>query len=152
MARLLVCRACGTMNRMLDYEGPPEYDMELIETIDRHMDRSPRERHPDAHPAQLFRLSDADASILDLESTMVKALSDEQVFIKEIRDDLKSEALKCFSRHNRPTQGCPDWKSESKTIGRKTGVPVAYRKYLCELCPVASHVEFKTRQASGFYN
>jgi hypothetical protein len=152
MARLLVCRACGTMNRMRDYNGPPEYDMELVETIERHMDHSRRPAIPDAHPSQLFRVSDEEAALLDLESTLVQRLSDEQVFIKEIRDDLKVEALRCFSQHHRPAEGCPDWKSESKVVGRKKGVPPPYRTYLCEVCPVASHVEFKTREKSGYYN
>jgi hypothetical protein len=137
---------------MQDYDGPPEYDTELIATIDRHMDRSPLDRHPNAHPAQLFRLSDEDAAILDVESEVCRALSDEQIFIKEIRDEFKEEALRCFSQHHRPTGGCPDWKAESKTIGRKKGVPPQFRKYLCELCPVNSHVEFKQRQAAGLYD
>ena len=152
MARLLVCRACGTMNRMLDYDGPAEYDMELIETIDRHMEHSSRAKHPDAHPSQLFRLSDEDAERLDVESEVCRALSDEQIFIKEIREEFKDEAMKCFNRHGRPDEGCIDWKDESKVIGRKKGVPAAYRKYLCECCPVNSYVEFKTRKAAGLYN
>lgn len=137
------------MNRMSDYHGPPEWDTELEEVIQAHMERSSRERHPSAHPSQLFSVDDADAAILDVESELVERLSKEQVFIKETRDDLKLEALKCFSRHNRPKAGCPDWKTEAKIVGRKTGVPPPWRKYLCEMCPVASYVEFKERQRAN---
>lgn len=152
MARLLVCRRCGTMNRMRDYEGNPEYDFELQEVIQAHMQRSPYPPHPEEHPATLFRVSDEEAELLDVESEVVKALSDEQIFIKEVRDDMKVEALKCYTRHNRPKDNCVDYKDESKTIGRKIGVPKEHRKYLCEFCPIESKVMFKKRKKAGLYD
>ena len=151
MARLLVCRSCGTMNRMRDYEGSPEYDAELIEVIRVHLERSPRGNRPEDHPAQLFRVTDEEAALLDVESELVKALSDEQVFIKDTRDDMKVEALKCFNRHGRPSDGCIDWEDESKVIGRKHGIPADKRAYLCHYCPVASQVAFVERKKMGMY-
>jgi len=152
MARLLVCRRCGTMNRMQDYDGSPEYDFELQEVIQAHMDKSPYPPHAEEHPAMLFRVSEEEAELLDVESEVVKALADEQVFIKEVRDDMKVEALKCFDRHNRPSDNCINYKDESKTIGRKIGVPKQNRKYLCEFCPVHSKVVFKMRKKAGMYD
>lgn len=151
MARLLVCRSCGTMNRMRDYDGDAHYDAELQEVIRMHLERASDPR-PEAHPSSLFRVDDADAEILDVESKLVEHMSKEQVFIKDTRDDLRTEALKCFNRHNRPQDGCIDWKDESKIVGRKIGVPKQHRKYLCEFCPVASYVMTEVRHKAGMYS
>lgn len=134
------------MTRMRDYDGPVEHDMELAEVIKIHKERSPLD--PDSHRAQLFRVSDEEASILDVESQLVETLSKEQLFIKETRDDLKLEALKCFDRHHRPQGDCPDWKDESKVIGYKQGIPPEKRRYLCEYCPVATHMKFRERKSA----
>lgn len=144
MARLLVCRTCQTMNRMQDYDGAVEFDMELAEVIRIHKERSPLP--PESHMAQLFRVSDEEAAILDVESKLVETLSKEQLFIKETRDDLKVEALRCFDKHNRPGGDCPDWKDESKVIGFKKGIPPDKRRYLCEYCPVAARMKFRERE------
>ena len=44
-----------------------------------------------------------------------------------------------------------DWCDESKTIGRKVGVPVDKRQYLCMYCPAAEYPTYKERLKLGLY-
>jgi hypothetical protein len=146
--RLLVCKAHGTMYKMRPYDGAVEYDMELRELCDRHNAQVP---DPDNCRALIFRIDPETASKIDFETAFKKELEDHDIYIKETRDDLKVEALKCYNRHDRPKEGCIDWCAESKTIGRKTGVPPSHRQYLCMYCPVGSWVAEQERKAMGMY-
>lgn len=150
MARLLACNGCGVLYRLRDFQGPVENDMELREIVDRHMGQA-QDKDPEHHRANLFYVDDEDAKLIDVESQLQKDLQDVRVFIRDTRDELKVDALKCYGRHNRPKGGCPDWKDTSKIIGRKSGVAREDLQYLCQFCPVNSHVEFKERQKRGMY-
>jgi hypothetical protein len=146
--RLLVCKTHGVMWKMRPYDGPPEYDQELRELCDRHNAQVP---DPDNCRALIYRTDPETASKLDIETALKKELSDQDVFIKDFRDELKVDALKCYNRHNRPTGGCIDWCADDKTIGRKTGVPKEHRQYLCMYCPVGSYVAHEERKMLGLY-
>ena len=147
--RLLVCKTHGVMYKMRPYEGPPEYDMELRELCDRH---NAQVANPDECRAVIFRTDSETASKLDVETALKKEMSDMDVYIKDFRDDLKVDALRCFNRHNRPSSGCIDWCNDEKSIGRKVGVPVNKRQYLCMYCPAAEHYTHKARLAKGMYD
>lgn len=147
--RLLVCKTHGVMWKMRPYDGPPEYDMELIDLCDRHNHEVP---DPDNCRALIFRVDPETASKLDVETALKKELKDHDVFIRDFRDSLKVDALKCFNRHNRPSDGCPDWCDDSKIIGRKIGVPPEHRQYLCMYCPAAEHVVHLSRLKKGMYD
>lgn len=151
MPRLLACRACGVLYRMQDYDGPPEYDMELIELCNRHLGQAGDGR-PESHPSMIFRCDEATAAKLDMESEVKKELMNNHVWVKDYRDELKVEAMKCFNRHNRPKEGCLDWRDESKTIGRKTGVPKDKRQYLCTYCPVSTYYQTQHFIKTGAYD
>lgn len=146
--RLLVCKTHGIMYKMRPYDGPAEYDQELREICDRHNAQVP---DPDNCKALIFRIDPETASKLDVETTLKKQLEDQDIFIRDFRDELKVDALKCFDRHNRPEGGCIDWCAEDKTIGRKVGVPPEHRQYLCMYCPVGSYVAHQERKALGLY-
>lgn len=146
--RLLVCKTHGVMYKMRPYDGPPEYDQELIELCNRHNAQVP---DPDNCKALIFRTDQETASKLDVETALKNELKEHDVYIRDFRDDLKVEALKCFNRHDRPKGGCMDWCDESKTIGRKIGVPPSKRQYLCMYCPVGSWVAEQERAAMGMY-
>ena len=155
MNRLLVCwrvvdgrKTDGVMYKMTPYDGPPEYDMELLDILERH-----KARHQDYENwrALIFRTDKDTASKLDAETAIKNELKAHDIFIKDFRDELKVDALKCFNKHNRPSKGCPDWCDESKTIGRKVGVPVDKRQYLCMYCPAAEYPTYKERLKLGLY-
>lgn len=151
MPRLLACRSCGTMYRMRDYEGPAEYDMELQELVNRHLGQAPNP-DPDAHISLIFRVDEKTWEKLGDETVVQKELLKNEWQVRELRDDLKVEALKCFNRHNRPSNGCPDYEDDSKTIGRKIGVPKEHRQYLCHYCPAQEHVTHAIRKLKGMYD
>lgn len=154
--RLLVCwrivngrKRDGVIYKMTPYDGPPEYDMELIDILERH-----KARHQDFDNwrALIFRTDKETASKLDAETAIKSELKRHDIYIKDFRDELKVDALRCFNRHNRPNSGCSDWCDESKTIGRKVGVPVEKRQFLCMYCPAASFYAHKERKMLGLYD
>jgi hypothetical protein len=147
--RLLVCKHHGVMWKMRPYDGPAEYDMELRELCDRHNAQVP---DPQNCKALIFRTDEETASKLDMETVLKNKLAEQDVYIKDFRDELKVDALKCFNRHNRPTQGCIDWCTEGKTVGRKVGVPPDKRQYLCMYCPAAQYYAHRERDAMGMYD
>jgi Trp operon repressor len=151
MPRLLTCQSCGTMYRMRDYEGPTEYDMELIELCQRHLGQA-SDPNPDSHLSLILRCDEETWAKLGDETQVKKELMQNEIEVREVRDDLKVEALKCFARHASPKQGCIDYEDESKTIGRKIGVPQAHRQYLCHYCPAQAFVTHGIRKKKGMYD
>jgi len=146
--RLLVCKTHGVMYKMRPYDGPAEYDQELIELCDRHNAQVP---DPDTCKALIFRTDPETADKLDMETMLKNKMGDMDVYIKDFRDELKVDALKCYERHSRPEGGCIDWCADDKTIGRKIGVPKEHRQYLCMYCPVGSWVATQERHQMGLY-
>lgn len=154
--RLLVCwrningkKTDGVIYKMRPYDGPAEYDMELLDILERHKARNP---DYDNWRALIFRTDKDTADKLDAETAIKNELKNHDIIIKDFRDELKTDALRCFDRHNRPTTGCVDWCDESKTIGRKIGVPKEKRQYLCMYCPAAAWYTHKERQMLGLYD
>lgn len=154
--RLLVCwrlvngqKRDGVIYKLNPYEGPTEYDMELIDVLERH-----KARHQDYENWRglIFRTDKDTASKLDAETAIKNELKRHDIIIQDFRDELKVDALRCFNRHNRPSTGCSDWCDESKTIGRKTGVPVEKRQFLCMYCPAAAWYTHKERKMLGLYD
>jgi len=147
--RLLVCKTHGTMWKLRPYDGPGEYDMELREICNRHNAQVP---NPEACKASIFRTDAETAKKLDMETILTNKLKDHDVYIKDYRDELKVDALKCYSRHNRPKHGCIDWRIDAKIIGRKTGVPKDKLQYLCYYCPAAEYYTHRERIELGLYD
>jgi hypothetical protein len=135
---------------MHDYDGPAEYDMELIELINRHLHQS-KDPNPEAHKGLIFRCDQETWDKLGDETQVRNELMKNEWDIRELRQDLKVEALSCFNRHNRPSNNCPDYEDDSKTIGRRIGVPKENRQYLCHYCPASAYVIHKNRKAKGMY-
>jgi hypothetical protein len=146
--RLLVCKHHGVMWKLRPYEGSAEYDMELREICDRH-----NAQVPDPHNcrALIFRTDADTAKKLDMETVLKNKMQEQDVYIRDFRDELKVDALRCFNRHNRPNSGCIDWCTESKTVGRKVGVPPEKRQYLCMYCPAAEYYAHRERKETGMY-
>lgn len=156
MNRLLVCwrvvhgkKTDGIIYKMNPYDGPYEYDMELLDILERH---KARHQDSDSWRGLIFRTDKDTATKLDAETAIKHELQSHDIFIKDFRDELKVDAIKCFNKHNRPNRGCPDWCDESKIIGRKVGVPADKRQYLCMYCPAAEYPTYKERLKLGLYN
>jgi len=140
------------MHKMRDYDGNADNDMELQEIIKMHLARA-QDPSPESHMSQIFRCDQETYDKLDGETGIKKELMKNEIEVREVRDDLKVEALKCFQRHGAPKGSCIDWLDESKVIGRKTGVPKENWQYLCHFCPVGSgYVATQERKAMGMYD
>jgi len=151
MPRLLTCKSCATMYKMKDYDGPVEYDMELIELCNRHLQQA-ENPDPDAHRALILRCDDKTWEALGDETKIKSELAKNEWAVRELRDDLKVEALRCFDRHNRPKDMCLDYEDDSKTIGRSIGVPKEHRQFLCHYCPASAYVVHRARVAKRMYD
>lgn len=151
MPRLLTCKDCATMYKMKDYDGPAEYDMELIELCNRHLQQAANP-DPDAHRSLILRCDEKTWEALGDETQIKSELARNEWAVRELRDDLKVEALRCFDRHNRPKDMCLDYEDDSKTIGRKIGVPKEHRQYLCHYCPASAYVVHRARVAKRMYD
>jgi hypothetical protein len=111
--RLLVCwreepdgtKSGAIMYKMRPYDGAPEYDMELIDVLERH---KARHQDHDKWRGLIFRTDKKTASKLDAETAIKNELKSHDLYIRDFRDELKTDAIKCFNKHNRPNTGCID--------------------------------------------
>jgi len=148
--RLLICYSCGTVNRLRDFQGDPSNDWEMAEVIKRHLGEAANP-DPDAHRSTIYVVDEKAIDAMD-EATLKRAIEDRvDVQIREFRDDFKDSAMKCWMQHHRPTGGCPDWKDESKVIGRKVGIPPSQRAYQCDYCVVSVWMEKNRNERSGLF-
>jgi len=112
---------------------------------------------PDRHKANLFSIDDAELELID-ESRLQQAVHDGRLeaFLKEEREQYKTDALGCYNLHNRPTvgagygSGCADYRDKSRAIGRTAGLPPEEWNYLCDFCPYHSYVEHQLNKKRKF--
>lgn len=146
--RALICLDCYTVEELPDYDGPPEHDYALQYVV------APHQRG--GHRGQLIHVDDGEWSRNQSEIL--------QEFWKKAgytgfypqfyaaHNTLKEDALKCYDKHRRPQEYCPDWKDKSKLLGNqlftsakeKKEIPrkeLPEQKYLCQWCPMASKYE-----------
>lgn len=148
MPRLLVCLDCPSLTKLGDFDGPPEYDVELEAIVQQHQHLDiPEERRKGGN---LVKCDPATYAHLDVETEIRKELAQNHILVNEARDQFKEDALACFNQHHRPAL-CGDYETEPKRIG-PADVPKAWRRYLCHHCPVHSNVITDVRLQKGYYN
>lgn len=150
--RLLVCRTCKSIDEVPDYEGRPEDDNLLNVVV---------ERHPD-HLGALFRIPIGFWLDPNVKQKIISQLTEGSKGLAEInpehynlRNTFMEDAMVCFKQHLRPSEGCPDWRHDSKVLVPDTKAerkaeglsltPIGPKRYLCDFCPVRSHYERKSR-------
>ena len=159
--RLMVCRTCKTIDELPPYEGPPEGDILLQMTV---------ERHGETHVGLLVNVG----AIHWATPTMRQAIIDQinkgssglDVFgtnFYETRMQFAEDAMSCWAAHNRPKGQCPEFRSETKRLLPKTAAErkeaglespkesSATRIYVCDFCPVRVYNERKAREQKGLY-
>lgn len=98
---------------------------------------------------------------------VIKAINDENkkvgfdAWVSEAVNTYEEDALKCYSAHHRPKEGCIDYWDESKRIGRPTelgrqAVADQYKlgqtdPHICQYCPVQSWVQTQVNFKQGLY-
>ena len=175
--RLLVCRACATVNEIPDYEGPPDRDELLMREVSRHQQCTPQGARVGGTSPQEAQSGDRflariEAHIWHDQEKRQDVLAqmglghtgfDQRYY--DVRNNLREDAMSCFNQHNRPKGFCIDWKDESKVVGNgildheeqtliiREGLRRVNRKvHLCDMCPVASTVQTAKNYKRGLYD
>ncbi|MFL4491811.1 hypothetical protein ACJ6WD_11225 [Streptomyces sp. VTCC 41912] len=158
--RLLLCKTCGSMEELPDYEGDPRQDFLLDTLVKRHRnpDGSPHIAHP----------------MLRVEKRHWDSPSTREEIIKRIRDStghtgldpafydakntFQEDAMTCWQQHSRSIT-CSDWCTDKKRLTpdtaaeRKAASLPKYRSskdiYLCHFCPVANAVRRAAYDKAG---
>jgi hypothetical protein len=155
--RLLLCKTCGSMEELPDYEGDPGQDF-LLEAL--------VQKHPNhvAHPMLRVEKKHWDSpSTRDAIITQIRDKTGHTGFdtsFYEAKNTFQEDAFSCWKAHNR-NPGCSDYKTGSKRLTPDTaaerkaaGLPKynsARDRYLCEFCPVHSLVVSAAREKAGQY-
>jgi hypothetical protein len=163
--RLFYCWDCKTIDELPDFQGRPEDDTLLAILIEKHQSAGV------AHGCTPFRIGVKLWSVESVRNSIIKQIrSQTNGGLDELdptyyatRSMFYEDAMKCFAKHLRPQDGCPDWKSDSKRLVPNTAAERkdaglvspeksnATKVYLCDFCPVKSNVLTKQRAAAGMY-
>ena len=169
--RLLYCRIEGTLEEVPDLGREPgegEVDPLVEALVHQHTARDPMGHGDVRLEVSPFRLFEVDAAEWrDNRKKIIDTVNKKNAevgfdtWVYEARDTYREDALHCYSAHHRPKQGCIDWRDESKLLGHPTEDGRASAKesyklaakgpYLCDFCPVRSHVETEVNHRRGLY-
>uniref|UniRef100_A0AAU3I9Z9 Uncharacterized protein n=1 Tax=Streptomyces sp. NBC_01393 TaxID=2903851 RepID=A0AAU3I9Z9_9ACTN len=155
--RLLLCKTCGSLEDLPDYEGDPSRDY-LLEAL--------VQKHPDhvAHP--LMRVEKKHWDIKSTRDSIIAKIRENtghtglDPAFYNAKSAFQEDAHTCWQKHLR-NPGCNDYKTASKRLTPDTaaerkaaGLPKyrsAQDRYLCEFCPVHSLVVQAAREKAGMY-
>lgn len=163
MTRLVQDITARKVYELPDYDGPPERDILLIELCEHVTVCSDKCRHPNVQPGQqhVGNMLQIDSTVWNkhrdtILSEMWSSFPDmgEDDILQSSRNNYTEDAGKCFNRHNRPMDGCLDYKDDSKRIGNPSKHPWLMQEkpvYLCDFCPVKSTVQGKVFHKRGLY-
>jgi hypothetical protein len=163
--RLLYCWDCKTIEELPDFEGNPDDDILLEYAIEKHESAGIK------HAGTLMKVGSKTWEDEPVRKEIIKNLRDQAGGLgggladidKEYyhtKSTFQEDAMKCYSLHNRPAEGCFDYGSDRKKLVPKThaerkelGLPVSTSTiYLCDFCVVKSFVVTKQRKQAGMYN
>lgn len=168
--RLLVCLECKTIDELPPHEGPPETDLLLEMTAEKH-------EYPsgDRHKGKLFILpvktwanpahqKEIIKQLTGGGSSGLDAMTPEGDYYST-KMQFAEDAMQCYKYHLRPTNHCDDYQSESKRLLPKTSkerkdlglpdpknAPGMPKVYLCNFCPMHSVMTQKRRSLMGMYD
>lgn len=168
--RLLVCLVCETIDELPPHDGPPETDVLLEITAEKHEFPS-GERHKGRLfilPVKTWANKDHQQEIISQltggGSLGIDAMDPEKKFY-ETKMQFSEDAMQCYKYHLRPTDSCPDYQTPEKRLLPKSdverkelGMPLAKddeampKIYLCNFCPMHSVITQKRRAMMGLYD
>lgn len=158
--RLLVCYDCYTIEKLPPYTGPEdEHGVALArdEALE-HLLEGHRHSDGEPHRGVMLRCDEATWNNMQMRTELSRQLFKEEAERVAFNDTLMEDAMSCFNRHQRPNQGCIDYKDESKRLGvhaqgrRERAAVLASPVYLCDFCVVqSSYVDVQIRKKKGQY-
>lgn len=172
--RLLVCRMCSTIEELPDYAGPEGGDHLLEKIVERHRvscgAATVGGSDPDMavqHERFMARVETKHWKNPKHRKDIIQRLSGTgtgfSAEVYAVRNTYAEDALKCYSKHNRPKMGCIDWHDHSKVITNDLLTPDDLKQmknagvkrsknYLCDFCPVASnYVQYEKFKSLNLY-
>jgi hypothetical protein len=163
--RLLYCYNCDTIEELPDFEGRPEDDHLLEIMIEKHESAGvPHNGFLSKIGVKLYAQEKFRKEIIkNLRTRVGGGLADIDPDYYTTKATFYDDAMKCFSAHLRPTGSCSDYKAANKKLVPKTqaerkevGLPMPGQEnstnvFLCDFCPVKTHVVTQMRKKSGMY-
>ena len=167
--RLVYCLVCNTVEELPPHDGPPETDVLLELTLEKHEFPS-GERHMGKMfllPVKTWMKTENRKAIIEqLKGGASEGLDamdpDKQYYSSKMQ--FSEDAMQCYNYHLRPTDpGCSDYETEPKRLLPKThkermelGLPDpaqsgAPKVYLCHFCPFHTVAVTKKRMIRGMY-
>lgn len=159
--RLLYCYNCKSIEEIPDFEGNPDDDVLLELTIEKHQSAGvPHNGFLSKIGIKTYQMPGAKQQIIkNLRDRVGGGLADIDPEYYATKATFHEDAMKCYDLHLRPAGGCPDYGSDKKKLIPKTQ---ADRKelglskstssiYLCDFCPVKTHVVTQQRKQTGMY-
>jgi len=167
--RLVSCSLCKSVEAIPDaVANPGSSDTALETVIMTHTERDPLGHGSvDRKYAPFTVAAVPDSAWEKDQAEVLRLLKDKNTaagfepWVYESVHTYADDALKCYAEHHRPAQGCIDWWSDSKRIGRPTdlGKQLVRDRYklgerdphLCQWCPVATYVRTEINFKKGLY-
>ena len=164
--RLLYCYNCKTIEELPDFEGRPEDDTLLEILVEKHQSAGiPHTGFLSKIGVKIWSVESYRKEIIkNLRNRVGGGLADIDPDYYTTKATFFEDAMTCFNLHLRPTEGCPDWKSEKKRLipkgtdelRKEVGMEKAAKStgtkvYLCDFCPAKTFVVEKNRKKLGLY-
>jgi hypothetical protein len=153
--RLLICHTCRSIEEVPNFTGPPEHDVLLDHVLEAHRFADGRE-----HIGKLALVATKDWEDINRRQAIeaqIKAAVEKSTGLPSefyaTRNTYQADALRCYSKHQRPKEGCIDYCDSSKRLGNptKAGWEAGPRVFLCQFCPVETWVRTQVREQKGAY-
>lgn len=162
--RLLICKTCGSIEELPDFEGRADDDDLLAISCERHTDAlgTPHAGHLMKVPVKFWANESVKRQIIKQIREGVGGLDEFDASFYDTRSTFFEDAMSCYQKHLRPKGRCPDWMHESKKLVPKTAAdrkeaglappsksPV--HTYLCHFCPARAYMVRRAREEAGQY-
>lgn len=164
--RLLYCYNCKTIEELPDYEGRPEDDTLLEILVEKHQSAGiPHTGFLSKIGVKIWSVESYRKEIIkNLRNRVGGGLADLDPDYYTTKATFYEDAMKCYSEHMRPKEGCSDWRASNKRLvpqstkelRKELGLESAAKSastnvYLCDFCPVKTFYVTKKRDAAGLY-
>jgi hypothetical protein len=164
--RIFYCWNCKTFDELPDFQGRPEEDDLLAILVERHQSAGvPHGCTPFRIGVRLWSHPKMREQIIaKIRSGTNGGLDDIDPGYYATRSMFYDDAMTCYAAHNRPQAGCDEYCSEKKRLLPQTaqlrkdvgledpGRSSATKVYLCNFCPVQTHVTTHKNLKKGLYN
>lgn len=161
--RLLYCFNCKSIQELPDFKGHPDDDVLLQILIDEHQSAGvPHAGQLSDIGVKTWSMPEAKKKIIEnIRGKFGAGLAELDPDYYTTKATFYDDAMKCFSKHNRPPGACPDYMDSSKRLVPKNTAELrkefglmsasksaSTKVYLCQFCPVSTFYHNKKNDAN----